>query len=160
MGVPAYLVIGYGNELRGDDGAGRAVADRIEALDLEGVTVRSVTQLVPELALDLAAADCVLFVDADVAVSEPVLHSLGVGSHDGGDPNALTHHVTPEALVGLAALVGSGVAAGVEQLSIPAASFDLGASLTPATARAVDDAVKLIVERISAARRDAGVRRR
>lgn len=147
--MSTYLVIGVGNELRGDDSAGRVVADRIEALDLEGVTVRSVTQLVPELALDVAAAARVLFVDADVTVAEPVVRSLQRRGPAADDPGALTHHVTPEVLVGLAALVGPVAPATVEQLSIPAASFDLGASLSPATAQGVDDAVTLIVERIS-----------
>ena len=43
------LVIGYGNDLRSDDGAGRAVADRISEMELPGVAVRSVMQLTPEL---------------------------------------------------------------------------------------------------------------
>lgn len=156
--MSAYLVIGSGNELRGDDRAGRVVADRIEALDLEGVTVRSVTQLVPELALDLAAADRVLFVDADVTVSELVLRTLdglrpdGINRPAGIDGPAggpMTHHVTPEVLVGLAAVVGERAPAVVECLSIPGAGFELGSSLSPATAVAVDRAVTLIVERIS-----------
>ncbi len=148
--MSAYLVIGYGNELRGDDGAGRVVADRIEATELDGVTVRAVTQLVPELALDLATADHALFVDADVTVSEPVLRTLDGSRPDATDPGALTHHVTPEVLVGLTAVVGERAPAQVELLSLPAASFELGWSLSPATARAVDWAVALIVERISA----------
>ncbi|MFW2380447.1 MAG: hydrogenase maturation protease [Acidimicrobiales bacterium] len=64
------LVIGYGNDLRHDDGAGRCVADAIEKqrLDgvLNGVTVRSIPQLVPELIADLGAASHVVFVDAAV----------------------------------------------------------------------------------------------
>ena len=48
------LVIGYGNDLRTDDGAGRWVAERIESFDLPGVSVRSVPQLTPELTLDIA----------------------------------------------------------------------------------------------------------
>ncbi len=66
----AALVIGYGNDLRCDDGAGRAVADRIEAMALPGVEVRSVQQLAPELALDIACAETVVFVDASIDVAE------------------------------------------------------------------------------------------
>ena len=147
-----WLVIGYGNDLRGDDGAGRVVADRIDALDLAGVTVRSVTQLVPELALDVAAADRVLFVDADVTVSDLVLRPVAGAATDrrGCDgPGPLTHHVTPEVLVGSAAVVGADGPATVEQLSIPASGFDVGSPLSPPTAEAVERAVSLVIDRLS-----------
>ncbi|MDH3302075.1 MAG: hydrogenase maturation protease [Acidimicrobiia bacterium] len=157
--MQAFLVIGYGNELRGDDGAGRVVADRIEAMALEGVTVRSVTQLVPELALDLVATDRVLFVDADVTVSEPVLRRLDGCHSDDTDPGALTHHVTPEVLVGLTVALEAQAPDVVELLSLPAASLELGSPLSPATVRAVDRGVALIVEHISAARQGETTKR-
>jgi hydrogenase maturation protease len=59
------LLIACGNPLRRDDGAGHAVAQRIErAPDLE---VRSVQQLTPELAADIGRFDRVVFIDADAA---------------------------------------------------------------------------------------------
>lgn len=58
------LVIGYGNELRGDDGVGPKVAEAVEAWKLAGVSVLALRQLTPELAADLAVVRRVIFVDA------------------------------------------------------------------------------------------------
>ncbi len=66
-----YLLIGYGNPLRGDDGVGCHVAERFqgEAASLmgeatEALRVVSVPQLVPELAEVMAQAERVVLVDA------------------------------------------------------------------------------------------------
>lgn len=64
------LLIGYGNTLRGDDGLGPALVERLVRCssrdDLRPVVCH---QLTPELALELAAADvdAVLFADAGAA---------------------------------------------------------------------------------------------
>ena len=63
-GGAGILVIGYGNELRGDDGIGPRVAEAVAARNHPGVRVRIVCQLVPELAAELAEARTVIFVDA------------------------------------------------------------------------------------------------
>ena len=64
------LVIGYGNDLRSDDGAGRAVAEMVSDLDLPGVEVRTMSQLTPELSLAITGRAKVVFVDADVDATE------------------------------------------------------------------------------------------
>ncbi|HEY3392905.1 MAG TPA: hydrogenase maturation protease [Lacipirellulaceae bacterium] len=58
------LVIGYGSTLRGDDAVGRRVVEIIANRILPNVTAVSVTQLVPELAAQIATAQAVIFVDA------------------------------------------------------------------------------------------------
>lgn len=62
------LIIGYGNTLRCDDGAGVALAQQLAACWQPHTPVRLITatQLVPELAIDIAAATvcAVVFVDA------------------------------------------------------------------------------------------------
>lgn len=58
------LVVGYGNELRGDDGLGPRVAREIRALTIPGVDCIEAHQLLPELAPEMAAHDVVLFIDA------------------------------------------------------------------------------------------------
>ncbi|RCJ26494.1 hydrogenase maturation protease [Nostoc sp. ATCC 43529] len=55
------LAIGYGNELRSDDGIGQRVA---KALHLSNVQSLAVHQLTPELAQNLAHADLAIFIDA------------------------------------------------------------------------------------------------
>jgi len=44
------LLIGYGNELRGDDAIGPLVARALAELRLPGTQVLALTQLTPELA--------------------------------------------------------------------------------------------------------------
>ncbi len=62
-----WLIIGYGNPLRADDGLGPLLAEKLAAA-LPEKTAKVVTahQLTPELALEIAAPeiDRVLFVDA------------------------------------------------------------------------------------------------
>ncbi|MBD2136282.1 hydrogenase maturation protease [Anabaena sp. FACHB-1237] len=59
-------VIGYGNDLRGDDAIGQRVANTIESWHLSNVKSYSVHQLTPELAANLAQTNIVIFVDAGV----------------------------------------------------------------------------------------------
>lgn len=65
------LVLGYGNPGMGDDGLGPALAEKIESLDLAGVTVDAAYQLNIEDAAAVAEHDLVIFVDAAAAGSEP-----------------------------------------------------------------------------------------
>jgi len=63
-GLRDFLVIGYGNTLRGDDGVGPRVADAVAAWRQPGVRALAVHQLTPELAETVAQAKQVVFVDA------------------------------------------------------------------------------------------------
>ncbi|MGE5247505.1 MAG: hydrogenase maturation protease [Verrucomicrobiota bacterium] len=65
------LLIGYGNPGRGDDGVGPALAERVEAMRLHGVTVESDYQLSIEHAAMAAEHDVVVFADADPGSGEP-----------------------------------------------------------------------------------------
>ena len=139
-GRTAVLVVGYGRELRGDDRAGRIVADRVGALGLPGVRVRSVTQLVPELAEEIARAERVVFVDAAIGADSTTVRPVVPETNVSG---ALTHHCTPASLVGLAALVGRAPAT-VELVSIPARNLEIGEELSDATTDGMERAVELI----------------
>ncbi len=62
-----WLIIGYGNPLRGDDGAGPLLAGKLaEQLSAAQAKIIIAHQLTPELALEIAAAKIhsVLFIDA------------------------------------------------------------------------------------------------
>jgi hydrogenase maturation protease len=134
------LVIGYGNDLRSDDGAGRVVADRLDALALPGVTVRSVIQLTPELALEIAKFDTVVFVDASVEVAETTSTPVVAGLTD---PTAMSHYNTPETLLGMTAKVGQ-VPSTAVAVSIPVTDIGLGMELTPMTAVGVEEAIAIV----------------
>lgn len=65
------LVIGYGNPGRADDGLGPALAQRLEAMNIPGLTVESDYQLSIEHAAMAAEHDIVLFADADGGSEAP-----------------------------------------------------------------------------------------
>ena len=121
-GTVNALVIGYGNDLRSDDGAGRVVVDRIESMGIPGVRVISLPQLTPELTLQIADADCVVFVDASVNVTKTTLSSLRA---EAGEQSAWTHFTTPGMLLAMAGDVGSAPECAYA-ISIPAADLGLG----------------------------------
>jgi len=100
----SILVIGYGNSLRRDDGAGLFLAEKVAAYWKEqGRPVELITahQLDPELAEDIAdaGAAAVVFVDAEVATEE--------GPHEirfsplpaGANSPSLGHHFSPALLM-------------------------------------------------------------
>ena len=95
-----WLIIGYGNPLRGDDGAGPALAELLrQNLPAGLASVLTVHQLTPELSLALLEPQIrgVLFLDtrrdqpADVQIT-PVSIPSPVTSNCG-------HHLTPELLL-------------------------------------------------------------
>lgn len=135
------LVIGYGNDLRADDGAGRVVADTVEARGIEGVDVRSVSQLTPELALDIAGRHRVVFVDASVDADVLSIEPVTAGNPEAG---VMTHHGDPASLLALVSHVGDQPSEAVV-FSIPASDLGLGFGLSERTQRAVDEAVEIIV---------------
>ncbi len=90
------FVIGFGNPLRGDDGAGRRVVSELESGLMDGVNVelRECIQLLPEHAADVANADLVFFADASL-LDEPgkvVLREVYGEDGDGG----VNHFGSPE----------------------------------------------------------------
>ncbi len=101
------LIIGYGNTFRRDDGAGVALATQLAAYWQPHVPVRlvTVTQLVPELAIDIAAADvsAVVFVDTVVGKLNAEIGVARVAA--GAVSPALGHHLGPVALILYACLL-------------------------------------------------------
>jgi hydrogenase maturation protease len=115
------LVIGLGNEWRGDDGLGPEVARRIEALRLPSVRVLTVHQLVPELAEALSGVGRAFFVDAG---AYPQLDPIAVKplTADGADSLA-THTCDPRSLLALSRIL-YGCAPRAWTITIEAAHFE------------------------------------
>lgn len=139
------MVIGYGNDLRGDDGAGRRVAEAVAAAGLPGVTVRSAHQLAPEHAAEVAGCRRAVFVDARVPAAGAeravtVRAVTAAGSGTGG----LTHHTSPAALLALVAALGSPPGEAFV-VSVPAGDLGIGTGLSSATSAAVDCAVEQVL---------------
>jgi hydrogenase maturation protease len=126
----ARLVIGIGNPLRGDDGVGTWLAEQaavLTAADPDGpVAVRSVQQLTPELAEELAQLEDVLFIDAWLtpATDEPQLKAIGPATGA-----VESHRLEPAQLLAVSqALYGRMPRAHL--LQVPAYSFEHGMEIS------------------------------
>ena len=126
------LVIGYGNSLRSDDGAGPRVAAAVASWDVPGLVAVAVHQLTPELAERLAFADLAIFVDARLASGAesvevyPLETPAEVGIHG--------HVCDPRSLLALARAI-YGRSPRCWLVTVPSTDFSLGEGLSK-TARA------------------------
>ncbi len=93
------LVIGYGNPAREDDGLGPAVAEAIEKLNIEGITIDSDYQLTVEDSSAVAEHDVVIFIDASIEGEKPFYFSQLTPKHK---VSFSSHNITPEGVMGLA----------------------------------------------------------
>jgi Ni,Fe-hydrogenase maturation factor len=165
--VPAIVVAGYGNPLRGDDGAGWLVANALEtrwANRDARVRVLVGQQPVPEWAPVIAEARVVIFVDAAPSASSTPSDSLPADpedrlARDASEPVALVpladaertpaaamldaHALGPAGLLALADIL-FGHAPPAFIVTIPAERFDFAASLSPRTGVAAEAAVRLV----------------
>lgn len=141
------LIIGWGNDLRGDDAAGREAARRIAGEDWPGVDVVELHQLTPECALRLADYGQVLFIDAQPAGVAPEVTVRAIAAPAALPARHSVHRVTPEYLLALAAgLYGAHPRAWL--VGIPAHDFDVGETLSAATRAGVCAALEACRQRV------------
>jgi hydrogenase maturation protease len=151
-GPQSVLLIGYGNPYRQDDRVGHVVAEqaasRCRAQGHGAVRCLTAYQLDLDMVEDLASVDRVYFIDAHTPdySSEVELQPVAPAAPDG----FTTHVFSPAHLVHLAGtLYGSAPDAFI--LSIPGQTFDMGDDLSPGTARAAEEAVKLLLQHLHGA---------
>ena len=138
--VREFLVIGYGNELRGDDGVGPKVAAAVDALHLPGVHTLICQQLSPEHAEPVSQARVVVFVDAAVdAPREVLLRAL----EPAGSSQLMAHAADPRTMLALARDVFGHCPEGW-WLTIPAKDTGFSEDLTPEAQRGLEEAVEKI----------------
>lgn len=136
--MSGLLVIGYGNPLRGDDGAGPEAACRVERLGLPGVIVIETHQLLPEHAEVLSNHDRVVFIDAHIDLAREEIDISPVNLAD--NPQIGSHASDPASLLALAkALYGRAPEATL--IALPARDFDLREGLSPLAESAVEQAI-------------------
>lgn len=138
------LVIGYGNVTRSDDGAGIRIAEQIALKNLAGVEVRTLQQLHVELVEDFVGQDLIILADASSGSSEISIKPVRLGEEA---CMASTHHLGAGVLAGLAAKLYS-KNLNLYLCAVRGENFDFGMTLSPATARRVDAAVKEITKLI------------
>lgn len=127
------LVIGYGNTLRGDDGAGPLVAGRL------GGDAIACHQLTPELAERISQARRVIFVDAHAGVPAGKIAIRRVAARS----TASIHSFDPASLLCWSQQL-YGRAPEAFLIGIGGESFDLGESLSANAIKAVGKALRAI----------------
>jgi hydrogenase maturation protease len=141
------LVIGYGNTLRSDDGAGPRVAMAAASRELPGSTAIAVQQLTPELAQPLAAAELAIFVDARRADRG---EAVEVRPLEPASPGWSTGHTSdPRSVLALTReIYGRHPRAWL--VSVPAADFSLGEGLSATAERGAEEALERVTALIEA----------
>lgn len=132
------ILIGYGSSLRGDDVIGRLVAEGVADLHLPNVFAISCTQLVPELAAQIAEARAVIFVDASIGEQNRrvAVHQLTCGP----DIRPASHIVAAQSLLELAAACYQR-SPPVWLITVPANDFETTEQVSPAARQNVIAAV-------------------
>lgn len=153
----SILVIGYGNSLRSDDGAGCRVSDIVASWDLPYVRSLTVHQLTPELAEPISHAELAIFIDAwansnDLAsqrkkpkpivqvqkIAVPQKLSLMQSTLSGGG-----HFSDPRALLLLAQQV-YGANPVAYSLLLPAVNWEFGEQVSAVTRKSIEQAVDFL----------------
>ncbi|QOY52914.1 hypothetical protein [Candidatus Sulfurimonas baltica] len=84
-------IVGFGNELRGEDAFGVDVVNLLQKLSLKDTKLITLFQLTPELCMDLLDADEVVFIDA--AFCEDNQYALAC-SIQNQTSLTLSHHIS------------------------------------------------------------------
>ena len=144
-----FLVLGYGNVLRSDDGLGPRVAEAIAALQLPNVRALACHQLTPELSEPVSQAQAVIFVDA-AAAKELSQVTVNAVLPDKGERFA-PHRSSPGTLLALAeSLYGHCPPAWL--VGVPAFTLDFGEELSPQAVPRLQEAVSAVQRLIQLAR--------
>ena len=137
------LVVGYGNSLRTDDGAGWHAAHLLAADPrLADAQVLARHQLAPELAVDVSRASLVVLVDATADGDPGSVTVRRVRPHP-ATTATWSHHLAPEALAGLAETL-YGPAPPIVLVSVAAASFAEGDRLSSTLEAALPELVEVV----------------
>ena len=135
------LLIGYGNELRGDDAVGPLVARALDDLRLPDTQVLALTQLTPELAELVSQASAAIFVDAALDGPAGQVEVAPCRPLDLRQP--LGHLGDPESLLALCRAV-FGTSPSAWMVKVQVETTELGQPLSPAAQRGIPAAVDVI----------------
>lgn len=137
-----FLVIGYGNDLRSDDGVGVRVAQILAKWDLPDMRSLCIHQLTPELAAEIAAANQVIFVDAYPALTNQDIQVFRLSF---SQPGIMRSHTSnPWALLTLTRTVYH-CCPPAWWILVPGTNFALGDRLSPTARRGIAQALKQII---------------
>lgn len=147
-----FLVIGYGNPLRGDDGIGWEAIERLESLGLPAdVELLAHHQLMPELAEKLAHSYGTILIDAAVDLSPGQIRRQEIRG-DEGLPE-LMHDLSASQLAGMVRGL-YGQCGPVVLFTVGGQCWDLVEGLSPAVAGALDSLLKQVSAHLESWRAD------
>lgn len=135
--VTKTLVIGFGNTMRRDDGAGCFAAEMIAAAH-PGVDWLSLAQLTPELAQVITQYERVLFLDASVEVRHVKISEL---LPQAGRQLLVSHTLSPQHILDLAFELYGERPHQTALVELPACDLDFGWGLSPLTQEMVEQFV-------------------
>lgn len=136
------IVIGYGNTLRRDDGAGIAAAELL-AKEFPNANVVTSEGLYPEIAERVAACDVAVFLDASVRTKGVCVTRIFPGNyiHEGEG-----HALSPAGVLGLCSELYGRTPGEALLVEIPAFECGFGERMSSGTLRLVDFCVRLVSE--------------
>lgn len=144
--VPARcLILACGNTLRSDDGVGPWLCARAEEQFAAepGVRAMARTQWTPDLAVELAAAETAIFIDCSVESAPGVVRLLEIEPAGSiGDPGG--HHLGAAELLQVARELYGGTPRKSLQLTVGAASVELGEQFSAEVQAALPNARGLL----------------
>jgi hydrogenase maturation protease len=134
------LIIGYGNELRRDDGVGAKVAAAAAEWNLPRIEAIVCQQLTPELTEQITSAAHVVFVDAAVGAAGAVqIREIEPDEKS----QVMTHATNPRSLLALAKQA-FGRCPPASWLTIPIEEIDFGEELSPLASNGFNIALEKI----------------
>ncbi len=129
------LIVGYGNELRGDDAVGRHAARELRRL---GFNALDVHQLTPELSDPLAQTGRAFFIDSDASLPPGAIRVTMI---EPACDRSIDHVGGPAYLLSLASELYGHVPE-ARLIGIGPASYDFEEGLSETVARAVAEVVR------------------
>ncbi|NMC28498.1 MAG: hydrogenase maturation protease [Pelolinea sp.] len=158
-----FIIVGYGNPDRGDDGAACHLLDQLVLtlskrtedlnefhesgfLELNAeVDLWYNLQLIPEIAQDLARYENAIFVDAHTAeIPEPILVKEITPAYKN---SPFTHHLTPASCLELAEKLYQHAPHAI-LVTVRGYSFDFSRELSPETKELTGQAVQMVIDRL------------
>lgn len=144
------LIIGFGNDLRGDDALGPMAARRLmQKFDSDPNVRFEICQgLTPDLALPISEARRVIFIDC-AATGEPgeLVHRRIEARADGD--MSMVHFLDPDALLSWTRRL-YGQCPDAEIFSVGGASFDISETLSPPVAEALPRLMEWVIAAVQA----------
>lgn len=142
MAMNDTLLIGIGNTLRGDDGAGVYASEQCAAR-YPLIDCMSVHQLHPEIAETVCRYSRVIFIDASVTADDV---SVSIVVPNSEATRGETHSYSPATLLSLCSSLYEMTPERAVLIEIPAERFEFGETLSARTTEMITRAVDLVHE--------------